>query len=249
MGHANDGEPIAHEQAMELANEWVDAWYNRDIDAIMSHFDEKDIEFHSPLIATLAGSEDGVLLDTTDLKQYFMSGLDKYPQIHFQLKEVLTGKDSVAVYYQSVKDLMACEIMFLNDKGKVYKVLNHYRAQDQDNTNKEGVGMKWIDAWNSATLDAFVKDCLDGDNVELVSPFVPKITGQPRLVGAQQLLNYYQGVLTKYPSLNFKLLDILQGNGSVAVYYESVNGAKECVVMHLNKDGKVDRIWNHSCSS
>ncbi|CAB9520695.1 expressed unknown protein [Seminavis robusta] len=105
---------------------------------------------------------------------------------------------------------------------------------------------EWIAAWNRReTMDSFLDSRLD-DNVELISPFVPKLTGQQSLQGRDSLKQYFVAVLEKYPKLHFELQDVLTGKDSVALYYRSVNNAKECVVMFVNEQGQIYKLINHS---
>lgn len=61
-----------------------------------------------------------------DLRSYFLKGLEAYPDLRFELIEVLEGVDSITLYYHSVKNLMAAEVMVFNEKGKIRRVLAHY---------------------------------------------------------------------------------------------------------------------------
>ena len=48
------------------------------------------------------------------------------PDLNFELKEVTTSVNSIALYYKSVMGKMAIEVMFFDDQGKVNKVIAHY---------------------------------------------------------------------------------------------------------------------------
>lgn len=63
----------------QFAQEWVDAWNVRDIEAIISHYSD-DIEFISPRVAAAgggAGDSSGRLVGKAALRAYFQEALDK----------------------------------------------------------------------------------------------------------------------------------------------------------------------------
>lgn len=116
---------LTQQQATDFAEEWVAAWNEHDIDAIMSHYAE-EIEFTSPFVMAINGNATGTINDKKELQQYFERALLKFPDLHFELQTLLTGVQSVVLYYKSVNSLLAAEYMQLNDKGKVTVVNAHY---------------------------------------------------------------------------------------------------------------------------
>jgi hypothetical protein len=114
-----------HVNADEFARNWIKAWNSHQIDAILSHYAE-DVEFTSPFVVRLLNQPDGILHGLADLRSYFLKGLEAYPDLHFELIEVLEGVNSVTLYYHSVKNLISAEVMVLNEKGKITKALAHY---------------------------------------------------------------------------------------------------------------------------
>lgn len=52
--------------------------------------------------------------------------LERIPDLHFELIEVLTGVSSLTIYYKAVLGKRATEVFFLNANGKVFKALAHY---------------------------------------------------------------------------------------------------------------------------
>lgn len=235
---------VSLESATLFAHTWFGAWERRSLDDIVDPF-AANAEFHSPMVAKVVGEPSGILTNRQSLRAYFQAALDKYPKIDKHLLDILAGKNSVTVYYRSINDLLSCEVFFFNDEGKVCKVLNNYRAPDGSKVSAVShLAKKWMKAWNGRSFDQLL-DCFH-ENVQLVSPFVAKITGKEELAGKHQVLSYFQSVLEKYPALTFQLLDVLAGKDSVAVYYDSVAGAKECVIMSLDESGIVTHIWNHS---
>jgi hypothetical protein len=116
-----------HVNAEAFAKEWIEAWNSHKLEAILSHYAD-NIQFTSPFIVRLMNEPSGTLTGKEKLKPYFEKGLAAYPDLHFQLIEVLEGVDSVTLYYHSVKNLMAAEVMFFDEKGKIGRVVAHYSS-------------------------------------------------------------------------------------------------------------------------
>lgn len=108
-----------------FAEEWVDAWNSHDLDRIMSHY-APGVEFTSPAVRLLGGGEP-TIAGLDDLRCYFARALDRFPALHFELVEALTGVDSVAVVYRNGERRTAAEVM-VQRGGKVVSGLVHYSA-------------------------------------------------------------------------------------------------------------------------
>lgn len=91
----------------------------------MEHYNEQ-IEFVSPFIVKLLGDPTGTVRGKEALRDYFSKGLAKYPDLTFHLQRVFLGTRSVTVYYESVDNLMAAEMMELDDRRLIARVLAHY---------------------------------------------------------------------------------------------------------------------------
>lgn len=62
------------------------------------------------------------------LRAYFERGLAAYPELHFELEDMLCGVHSVVLYYVNQKGTHAGEFMELTATGKVARVVAHYSA-------------------------------------------------------------------------------------------------------------------------
>jgi hypothetical protein len=119
------GKTLTEERARALAGEWVDAWNRHDLDAILSHY-AGGVEFTSPFVVRLLGDPTGTVRGKAALRDYFARGLAAYPDLRFELLQVLVGVQSVTVYYRSVGNRLAAEVMELDAQGQVVRVLAHY---------------------------------------------------------------------------------------------------------------------------
>ena len=116
---------MTRDAAWSLANVWVAAWNAHDLDLIMTHYEDA-IELTSPVAAQLLGTSSGKVVGKANLRAYFQRGLEAYPELHFQLEDVLWGVNSVVLYYTNQKGTRTGEFMELSATGKVARVVAHY---------------------------------------------------------------------------------------------------------------------------
>ncbi len=116
---------MTKDEAQNLANYWVAAWNAHDLDLIMSHYDEA-VALTSPVAAQLLGTSDGKVVGKANLRAYFKRGLEAYPDLHFQLVDVLCGLNSVVLYYSNQKGTRTAEFMELSPAGRVVRVVANY---------------------------------------------------------------------------------------------------------------------------
>ena len=122
---------ITEEQAERLAQEWIDAFNRHDLDAVLAHYAD-DVEFHSPVVTELQGDPSGTITGKEALRSYFEKGLASYPNLRFELLHVLTGVDSLCLLFRSVhRGGLGAEVMELNAKGGIARVMAHYGGTAQ----------------------------------------------------------------------------------------------------------------------
>lgn len=110
---------------IEFAHEWIASWNSHDMESILSHYSE-DIEINTPMIRMALGTGDGTLKGKPAVAAYWSKALEKIPDLHFELYDVAFGVGSIALYYKSVMNKKAMEIMFFNEEGKVNRMVAHY---------------------------------------------------------------------------------------------------------------------------
>jgi predicted ester cyclase len=118
---------LTAEEAKHFAHHWIAAWNAHDLDQIMSHYDDA-VELISPTAARLLGLADGKVNDKANLRAYFEKGLAAFPDLRFELKDVLFGVSSVLLYYTNQKGTHTGEFMEISSSGKVVRVVANYSA-------------------------------------------------------------------------------------------------------------------------
>ena len=116
---------MTKDDAWKLANHWIAAWNARDLDLIMTHY-EDIVELTSPAAAQLLETPGGKVVGKPDLRAYFQRGLETYPDLRFRLEDVLWGVNSVVFYYANQKGTLTAEFMELSANGNVLRVVANY---------------------------------------------------------------------------------------------------------------------------
>lgn len=109
----------------KFAQEWINSWNSHHLNLILEHYSE-DVEINTPMIKMALGEGNGSLKGKENVKEYWRKALAKLPDLHFELYEVTAGVNSIALYYKSVMNKNAIEVMFFDDNGKVNKMFAHY---------------------------------------------------------------------------------------------------------------------------
>ena len=104
---------------------------------------------------------------------------------------------------------------------------------------------EWLAAWNAHDLERILAH--DSDEVELMSPFVAKLTGRSEgvLRGKAALRDYFARGLQAYPTLRFDFIRLYPGVRSCVLEYRSVNGLFSAELMEFDEQGKVRRVLAH----
>ena len=111
--------------AQAFAEEWVAAWNAHDLERILTHYSD-DFEIITPMIKMSLGVDTGSLVGKPAISDYWRAALEKIPDLHFELLDVCEGVNSIAVYYKSVMDKRAIEVMEFDAGGKVERDVVHY---------------------------------------------------------------------------------------------------------------------------
>lgn len=118
---------LTGETARQFAEDWVLAWNSHDLDAILSHYDS-DVSLTSPTAARLLNDPSGTVNGIDELRAYFQRGLQAYPDLRFELLEVMWGLSSMVLCYRNQKGAKCAEFMEFAGNGKVVRVVANYNA-------------------------------------------------------------------------------------------------------------------------
>ncbi|MGE3152845.1 MAG: nuclear transport factor 2 family protein [Nitrospiraceae bacterium] len=116
---------LTEQTARLLADDWLRAWNAHDLESILSHYADQ-IVLVSPIAATLLNTPTGTVKGKDALRAYFRQGLEVYPDLRFELLDVLWGISSLVLYYVNQKGTKAGEFMELDAQGQIARVVANY---------------------------------------------------------------------------------------------------------------------------
>jgi len=118
---------MTEDEARSFAADWIEAWNSHDLDRIMTHYAE-DLVLVSPVAAQLLNYPAGIVRGKDSLREYFQKGLNAFPQLRFDLIDVMRGLSSIVLYYSNQKGTKSGEFMELNPQRKITRVVANYSA-------------------------------------------------------------------------------------------------------------------------
>jgi hypothetical protein len=101
---------MTSEEAQAFADRWVRAWNDRDVEAVLVHFDD-DVTFTSPLAATVIPGSGGVIRGKESLRRYWNEALRHNPELHFTLAGVYSGVNTLVIHFQNQEGTDRCEVL------------------------------------------------------------------------------------------------------------------------------------------
>ncbi len=107
--------------AIEYARQWTQAWNNRDIEAVLEHF-EDDVVFSSPKASITVGVPS--VRGKEALHRYWRLALEKVTSLKFTLRRVIWDPETseLSIIYDreiNGQNDRASEVLQFNEKGRV----------------------------------------------------------------------------------------------------------------------------------
>lgn len=113
------------QQARIRAEQWIGAWNERNLDAIMEHY-TPSVRFSAPTVICRWKKADGILMGTDALRQHFKRGLERAPNLHFELVDVLMGVDGMTIVYRRETGALVVDVVLLNEDYQGVEVRVYY---------------------------------------------------------------------------------------------------------------------------
>ena len=119
---------LTQHTAQTKPQNWVDAWNNRDLDAVMKHYAD-DVSVCSPLVERQLNNLDGWLHGKSALRDYFAVGMGN-PDLQFTLESVHVGVQSMSMVYARENGIQVVDTMELNADGLTTCMVACYSGGD-----------------------------------------------------------------------------------------------------------------------
>jgi hypothetical protein len=116
----SNGGTMTTDQMNQFAEDWIDAWNRRDLDAVMAHF-SNDAVFISPTAIPIMGM--ARIEGKAAIREYWTKALSRVPKMEFRLDHVLCNPEQhemAVVYLRIVNDqkVRKCEFMKFGPDGQ-----------------------------------------------------------------------------------------------------------------------------------
>lgn len=116
---------LSESEAQRFAADWIRDWNSHDLEAILAHY-AAEVRLTSPAAAQILGDPSGTVKGKEALRSYFGRGLEAYPNLTFQLLDVMRGLNSIVLYYVNQKGTKTGEFMEFDSHHKVVRVVANY---------------------------------------------------------------------------------------------------------------------------
>jgi hypothetical protein len=113
------------DKAQRFTREWVQAWNDHDLEAILSHYAE-DVVFHSPRIRMVTGRDVDSVSGKAELRAYWSAALQKLRNLYFEVDKVLVGSDALTILYTNERSQYVGETFVFDADGKVVRSIAAY---------------------------------------------------------------------------------------------------------------------------
>jgi hypothetical protein len=118
---------LTEKEARKFGEHWIQSWNSHDLEAILSHYGP-EVVLKSPVAAKRFNDPSGTVVGKEALRNYFKLGLETYPQLKFELLDVMWGISSIVLYYRNHVGTKTGEFMELDGNRKVIRVVANYSS-------------------------------------------------------------------------------------------------------------------------
>ncbi|KYG18939.1 polyketide cyclase [Bradyrhizobium sp. AT1] len=101
-----------------LGRTWVEAWNARDLERVLSLYDDA-VVMASDRIPALGFDASGTVRGKDTLRAYWAKALGLLPELHFTLVDLFVSPDSVVVFYANERGKKICEYLRVNEAGLI----------------------------------------------------------------------------------------------------------------------------------
>ncbi len=117
---------ITIEFARQFSEKWTKDWNSHDLEKILSHYSD-DFVIESSLALKRLPETNGIVIGKENVRKYWDIGLKSNPKLNFKIIDLLTGVNSLTIYYlNTTNGKKSAELMIFNKDKKVNKAIVNY---------------------------------------------------------------------------------------------------------------------------
>jgi ketosteroid isomerase-like protein len=105
---------VSTPEAATFAQEWIEAWNARDIEAVLMHY-AADVVFTSPTAMRFVPDSGGTVRGKVALRSYWTVALGANQDLRFELLGVYAGIDTLVLHYRNQVGGLVNEVLTFSD--------------------------------------------------------------------------------------------------------------------------------------
>lgn len=121
---------LTRDEAEAFARSWVQAWNDRDIEAVASHYTE-DIVYHSPKLASVIEYDGPFLEGKSALVEYWNAAMEGANTLYFEINSIFLSSDAMTLFLQTIADKTlpkhSFSIKIPKSKSALQRIISHFR--------------------------------------------------------------------------------------------------------------------------
>jgi ketosteroid isomerase-like protein len=114
---------------VEFAETWIDAWNRRDVDTVLTLYDD-DVLFTSPTAQRVVPESGGIVRGKDALRGYWLRALEGNRDLRFTLLNIYVGIETVVLHYTNQHNALINEVMTFRDGLIVVGHATHLRTRE-----------------------------------------------------------------------------------------------------------------------
>ncbi len=116
---------LTRDIAETFARSWVQAWNDRDIEAVANHYAD-DIIYHSPKLKTIIEHDGPSLTGKKALVEYWNAAIEDARSLFFDVQKIFVSSDSITLFFENHQGQDVAETFIFNSDGKVKECIASY---------------------------------------------------------------------------------------------------------------------------
>ncbi len=116
---------LTRDEAEAFARSWVQAWNDRDIEAVASHYTE-DIVYHSPKLASVIEYDGPFLEGKPALVEYWNAAMEGANKLYFEINSIFLSSDAMTLFFTNHRGQDVAETFIFDENSKIKECIAAY---------------------------------------------------------------------------------------------------------------------------
>lgn len=116
---------LTRDFAETFARSWVQAWNDRDIEAVANHYTD-DIIYHSPKLSKIIEHDAPIIKGKTALIEYWNAAIEGARSLYFDVHKIFVSSDAVTLLFINHQGQEVAETFVFNEDLKIKECIAAY---------------------------------------------------------------------------------------------------------------------------